>query len=192
MRTFALRLANECNMAFDRIQAIIQKVNDGNVNWMPVWSQGVLGTVQDDIAIAISPDLYAEVFLPALRVMAAHTEHTVLHWHDGCAAHLDVLLGVEDINVVQYGHDPNTGPFRGHLSRMCQIQAAGKRLFISCVEAEDAEFFISHLDPRGLMMIINTADDEASRQMIGQVREWTRKRAETISVKPMPFHGNVR
>jgi len=172
----ALRLAEECNRAFDLAYARIAPANDGSVNWMPCWSDRRMGTVQDDMAINFSPAMYREVFRPALREMAAHTEHTVLHWHDGCAHHLDALLEVDEIDLIQYGHDPNSPPFREGLANMRKIQAAGKRLFISCVEAEDVEFFIDRLDPRGLMMIINTANDAVSRRMIEKVREWTSRR----------------
>jgi len=141
-----------------------------------VWSDRRKGTIQDDMAINFSPAMYADVFAPALRLMAAHTEHTVLHWHDGCIHHLDTLLGIPEITLVQYGHDPNSPPLREGVADMRKIQAAGKRLFVSCVEAGDAEFLIDRLDPHGLMMIINTADDDASRRMEDDVRRWTARR----------------
>ena len=141
-----------------------------------MWSDRRLGTVQDDMAINFSPSMYAEVFAPALRAMAAHTEHTALHWHDGCARHLETLLGMEKIDMIQFGHDPNTPPFRQSLGLMQKIQAAGKRLFITCIEPEDVAFFIAHLDPRGLAMIINTCDDEASRRMEDNVARLTAAR----------------
>jgi len=56
---------------------------------------------------------------------------------------------------------------------MQQIQQAGKRLFISCVEAKDVEFFLTHLDPRGLTMIVDTADGEEALRMEEQIAEWT-------------------
>lgn len=176
MREFALRLARECNQAFDLAYAMISSRNDGTANWMPVWSNRCLGTVQDDMAINFAPEMYREVFLPALREMAGHTEHTVLHWHDGCSRHLDVLLELEEIDLVQYGHDPNSPPFRQGLDSMRKIQAAGKKLFISCVEAGDVEYFLDHLDPHGLFMIIDTATDETSRRMEDDVRRWTARR----------------
>ncbi|MCF7853385.1 MAG: hypothetical protein K9N51_01195 [Candidatus Pacebacteria bacterium] len=181
MREFALRLARECNHAFDLVYTRIARRNDGTANWMPVWSDRRMGTVQDDIAINFSPEMYAEVFLPALDVMAAHTEHTVLHWHDGCSQHLDNLLRLPEIDLVQYGHDPNTPPFREQVGAMRRIQEAGKKLFISCVESEDVEFFIDHLDPHGLMMIVNTSDDAASRAMEIDVRKYTEKRLQAMS-----------
>jgi hypothetical protein len=128
------------------------------------------------MAINISPEMYEEVFLPALSILAAHTEQTVLHWHDGCAHLLDSVLKIEDIDMIQFGHDPNSPSFRDSVHHMRKIQAAGKLLFISCVESEDAEFFIDNLDPAGLMMIVNTADDEASKKMCEDVRKWTSRR----------------
>ena len=178
MHDFALRLAGECNRAFDILFPIITAENDGQANWMPVWSDVQMGTVQDDMAINFSPEMYADIFMPALKEMAVHTKHTVLHWHDGCAQHLDSLLKVNEIDLIQYGHDPNTGSFRTKIQDMQKIQTAGKKLLISCVESEDAEYFIRHLNPQGLMMIINTADDKSSMKMVNQVAGWTKNGLE--------------
>ena len=182
MRQFALRLAAECNGVYDILNPMITRNNDGVVNWMPVWSDIEMGTVQDDMAINFSPRMYVDVFMPAIREMAQHTERTVLHWHDGCAHHLDNLLKIDAIDVVQYGHDPNSPPFRENTTDMQKIQAAGKNLFISCVEAADAEFFLEHLDPRGLLMIIDTENDEESARMEENVRAWTKRRMQSLEI----------
>ena len=176
MRALAIRLARECNQAFDRVYPLVSRYNDGIVNWMPVWYPGRMGTLQDDMAINFSPALYADVFLPALTIMAEHTDYTILHWHDGCRQHLDALLQVAAIDLIQFGHDPSSPAFRELIPEMRKIQAAGKLLFISCVEAEDVAYFIRHLDPRGLMMIINTADDKASHDMAEKIIPWTSQR----------------
>ncbi|MDD5708022.1 MAG: hypothetical protein PHR35_19055 [Kiritimatiellae bacterium] len=176
MRDFALRLARECNRAYDLVYPRVMRYNDGCVNWMPVWGDRRLVTAQDDMAINFSPEMYREVFLPALRETIGHSPRSVLHWHDGCAHHLDALLGIPELAVIQFGHDPSSPPFRRQLPCMQRIQASGKLLFISCVEAEDVEFFLRNLDPRGLMMIVNTADDAASARMAEDMRRWTRQR----------------
>lgn len=176
MRDFALRLVRECNRAFDIVYEKISTHNDGTANWMPVWCDAKMGTAQDDMSVSFSPEMYADIFLPAVEKMVALTEKSVLHWHDGCSQHLDRLLRVDEIDLIQYGHDPNTGSFRDKLASMRKIQAADKNLFISCVEADDAEFFIKNLDPRGLMMVINTENDSQSRKMEKKVAEWTRER----------------
>ena len=182
MRALALRLAEEANHAYDLVYPIVARRQDGVVNWMPIWSDQRLGTVQDDMAINLSPRLYADVFLPAVERMADHTEHTVLHWHDGAPQHLPALLKIDAIDLIQYGHDPNSPAFREKLPDMQAIQRAGKRLFISCVQAQDAQFFIQHLDPRGLMMIINTDNNEASKQMAADVGFWTQIRMKILGI----------
>jgi hypothetical protein len=173
MRELALRIAQEMNHAFDLVYKKISKVNDGSVNWMPVWADGPMGTVQDDIAILFSPQLYADVFLPAVRVIAGNTERTVLHWHDGCSPHLDNILELKELDVIQYGHDPNTGDYRDKLADMKKIQKAGKHLFIGCITPDEAKYFLQNLDPRGLLMIINTRDDQQSRQVLDALPQWT-------------------
>lgn len=178
---FALRLAEECNEAYDIIQGVVGEANDGSVNWMPVWSPERMGTVQDDLSINLSPRMYVDIFLPAIRCMSENTEKTVLHWHDGCAHHIDWIVAEDAIDLVQFGHDPNTGPFRGQLGQMRKIQASGKKLFISCVDACDAEFFVNNLDPRGLMMIVDTDSDDSSRRMREDLGEWTRRRLDAVA-----------
>ncbi len=186
MREFALRLAREANRAYDLVFPLVTAHNDGLANWMPCWSDRPLITVQDDMAINFSPAMYRDVFLPALREMAAHAEHTVVHWHDGCRQHLDSLLALPEIDLIQFGHDPNSPPFTQLIPDMQRIQAAGKCLFISCVEAGEVETFLSHLDPRGLSMIINTADAAASARLEDRLTEWTTRRLAELSGVPLP------
>ena len=192
MRDFALRLAAESNRAFDLLHPLLTAANDGLANWMPCWSDRPMGTVQDDMAINFSPAMYREVFLPALQLQAAHTEHTVLHWHDGCRQHLDSMLALDEIDLIQFGHDPNSPPFPELVPAMQQIQSAGKCLFISCVEAPDVEYFIRHLDPGGLSMIINTADTESSRRMQDQVRLQTNQRLTELENTDTPTPSPAR
>lgn len=180
MRDFAMRLAEECNSAFNIVFAKISAHNDGTANWMPVWSDFRMGTVQDDMSVNFSPEMYADVFFPAIQKMAGNTKKTVLHWHDGCSQHIDNILKINEIDLIQYGHDPNTGSFKDKIETMRKIQAAGKFLFISCVDMQDAEFFVKNLDPHGLMMIINTPDDKASARTEENVGIWTEDRLKEI------------
>ena len=138
-----------------------------------------MGTVQDDMAINFSPAMYQEVFMPAIRLMAAHTEHTVLHWHDGAAQHLDNLLKVDEIDLVQFGHDPNSPPYLELLPLMQRIQTWA-RCFSSGSEKPRAENFLMNLDPRGLYMIIETTDDEATLRMEEKVRQLTLQRLDEL------------
>ena len=67
--------------------------------------------------------------------------------------------------------------FVGGLPRMRKVQAAGKKLFISGgVPAGEAEFFIRNLDPRRLMVLIDTESDEASTRVADNVHRWTTER----------------
>ena len=54
---------------------------------------------------------------------------------------------------------------------MLKIQDAGKKLFISCVESKDADFFLEQLDHRSLAMIVNTKDDKESEQVYKKISE---------------------
>lgn len=167
----ACRLARECCGAFDVVAGKLMSRGDGMVNWMPVWCDRAMMTVQDDIAVTLSPGMYRDVFGDAVDILAAHAPACTLHWHDAAAPQAEVLLDVEAIDVVQFGHDPDQVDFRRHLPTMQRIQGAGKRLFISCVEHRDVDFFLDELDHAGLMMIVNTPDDESSRAMVDHIAQ---------------------
>ncbi|NIA07746.1 MAG: hypothetical protein GWP14_08980 [Actinobacteria bacterium] len=180
---FAIRLANEYMEAYDIFCPILTARNDGVCNWMPVWSDRPFMSVQDDLAINISPQMYQDIFLPALRRIAGYTGRSVLHWHDGARQHVDWIAGSEEFDVVQWGHDPASPPFRSALPDMRKIQEAGKLLFISCVEACDVKFFIDNLDPRGLAMIVNTTSDEESKKLEDYIAQWTTERFNLVSLQ---------
>jgi len=176
MREFASRLARECNEAYSICEKLISPYMDGAINWMPVWNKEKFVTLQDDMAINFSPQMYKDLFMPAMEILAQPAKFRVMHWHDGCAQHVTNILESKLVDVLQFGHDPNTGPHRNYLPQMQQIQAAGVKLFISCVQAADVEFFIQNLNPVGLMMIIDTVSDEASEQMRKDLPIMIRKR----------------
>jgi len=176
MHDFALRLAHECNKAYDILYPLITSHNDGAVINLPVWSYGRFGIVQDDAAINFSPEMYKDIFLPALTAQAAHTEHTALHWHDGSGHHLETLLGVDEIDLIEFGHDPNTGPVQGKINEMQAIQSAGKVLFIGCEGACDTKYFIDNLKPNSLIILIYTVSDDESKKMEEKVKKWVEEK----------------
>ena len=170
MREFSDRLANEASQAITVIMNEFGGEPNGYVNWMPFWSDKPMTTVQDDMAVNFSPEMYLDIFMPGLRKFASATERTILHWHDASAHHVDNLLECSDIDLIQYGHDPTTGDFKDGIETMKKIQAAGKKLFISCVEDKDTDFFIQNLSPVGLAMIVNVKDDAAAKIRLEKIR----------------------
>lgn len=171
MRDLALRLARECNQALEGAFARLER-QGWWVNWMPVGSVEPFPTVQDDMAVNFSPTMYRRVFGPALAEQGRFAPRCLLHWHDASAHHVPLLADMDAIQVIQYGHDPNTGPFREQLDAMRALQAADKRLLLACVEPEDAAFFLEHLDPGKLLLVVETPGAEASRRMSEFLAAW--------------------
>jgi hypothetical protein len=180
MRDFALRLAEESIQAYEILYGMMSKERDGDCNWLPIWSEKKLTSVQDDIAVNFSPEMYKEIFFPAIKKIAGHGERCSLHWHDGAAQHTDIICELEDVDHIQFGSDPSIPDFKSMLPSMQKIQNAGKCMMISCVKAEDAEFFIRNLDPGGLSMIIDVENDEEAKRMEENVVKWTAERLDSI------------
>jgi len=180
---FAMRLAGEYLEAYDAFYPLLISKNDGVSNWLPIWTDRQLISVQDDIAINISPEMYRDLFLPALRKIAGHAPLSSLHWHDGARQHLEWIVETPEIKLVQLGHDPASPSFTEMLGDMRKIQQAGKYLFISCVKANEVKYFIENLDLRGLAMIIDARNDAESAQIEKDIATWTRTRRSFIPEK---------
>ena len=71
MREFAIRLASESCEPLKLTVSRFSRIPEGYLNWMPFWSDSPMNTVQDDMAINFSPEMYADIFLPALKLIAS-------------------------------------------------------------------------------------------------------------------------
>lgn len=69
--------------------------------WMP--EKGIW--LQDDAVSVLSPQFYAEIFLPQVRRIAAAFPKIAFHLHGNVLWPVDLLLMVEEIDVLELNYD---------------------------------------------------------------------------------------
>lgn len=89
----------------------IPPIEGGYVNPFGVWAPGTVVRTQCDASSFLSPDQYAEWFLPYdIRICEA-VDYSVIHLHSGSLHTVDALLEVERPHAIQISLDPEpSGP----------------------------------------------------------------------------------
>jgi hypothetical protein len=140
----------------------------GSAGWAPFWSEGKFATIQCDFLALLSPELSRKYVIPALEEEAAFLDHCVYHLDGpGCLPHLDDILAIKDIDVIQWVPGAGKPPMHEWLDVLQKCQAAGKGLQMYNVYDLDTVKKISRaLRPEKLMYYLEVGtNDEAHRVM---------------------------
>jgi len=128
----------------------------GSIGWTPFWSDGRFATIQCDFICMISPDVFREHIRPALEEEAAFLDHCVFHLDGpGALPHLDDILAIKDIDVIQWVSGAGQKPMWQWLDVLKKCQAAGKGLQLYDLTCEQAQQLHRELDPVGLVYCVN-------------------------------------
>jgi len=127
-----------------------------------------------DFSYMISPADFDDFFLPGLRKEIRHMEAKVYH-RDGPGSlnHLDSLLAVQGLNMIQWVYGEGNGRATDHLGIFKKIQSAGKSIQIQYVDMDEVDTIIDALKPNGVWMHVNAANDEEARAVLKKVKKWT-------------------
>ncbi len=117
--------------------------------------------VQCDFAALISPRRMEEFCLPDIRALCRRLDTSILHLdgHDA-VRHLDALLGIPELDAIQWVPGAGKPPAVGWLPMLKRVQQAGKSLHIYAA-AVDVPRILEELSPSGLM--ISVEDEFRSR-----------------------------
>lgn len=133
----------------------------GSISWIPFWCEGRFGAVQCDFLCMISPELSRRYVLPAIEEEAASLDHCVFHLDGpGALVHLDDLLSIEDIDVIQWVPGAGQPPPHEWVDVLKKCQQAGKGLEIDGQTAETIKRLHGELDPRGVVYCMNVRSVE--------------------------------
>lgn len=174
VRELADRLADVWKQYYDiQVEMLRPYADNGSCVWLPLWGPGRVGIVQDDLGCLVSADDYQRCVLPSIRTMLAHVDHGVYHFHAAARHLLDLLLAVPELDVIQYGVDPNTPPITECIDDLLRIQRAGKGLFVGIVEPDQVKALMDALDPTFLVLLIQCDTHPEARDIIAKVEQWT-------------------
>ena len=141
--------------------------------WIGIWSDRPSIDLQSDFSCLISPRMFATYFLPSLEQQTRWAERTIYHL-DGPNAirHLDALLTLPRLTGIQWVPGAGAAPMSHWIRLLQRIQAAGKRLVLSC-EPWEVEILLTELEPEGLLLSTHCDTEEEARALLTKVPRWT-------------------
>jgi len=138
----------------------------GTIGWTAFYSPRKFAMMQCDSACMISPEMFRRWVLPALEEEAAFLDHSIYHYDGpGALQHLDMVLGIKELNGVQWVQGAGNGRQTDWLDLLKTIQAAGKCLHVP-VNAEEARFLHRHLRPEGAFYEVHCRTEEEARDLL--------------------------
>ena len=126
---------------------------DGWVTAYGVWTEGTNAVTQCDLAIMISPQMYAEFLVPCDEVICASLATPIIHIHTGCIHLLDPILTVESFAAIEISIDPHGPDVHQLIPHFQEVQRRGKPLFIQAygsLTQPELDVLLQALSPRGL------------------------------------------
>lgn len=145
----------------------------GSIGWLPFWCAGRFATVQCDCLALMGPEMGRKYVLPALEEEASFLDHCVYHL-DGppCLPHLDDILSIKDIDVIQWGPGAGQPPVPEWMDVLRRIQKAGKILMLYDIhDLETLKRLARELRPEGAFYWLGMPDRGETLRAV----EWLQK-----------------
>jgi len=152
---------------YDAVYEAGQMNDRGTIGWAPFYCQGKFACLQSDIICMIGPEQFRRFVLPALIEEAAFLDHSCFHL-DGTGAliHLDGILSIKDIDVIQWVPGAGSPPQIEWLDLLKKIQDAGKGLHIHDCSPDTVKIFHKQLRPEGVLYDVKASSREEADELI--------------------------
>lgn len=117
----------------DESQTLLESCNGGvSCSWIGVLSKRPYATSQCDFSVMLSPPLFEELALPAIRNEAARIGRTAYHL-DGIQQikYLDSILAIPEVRAIQWPPYPGYSILKGDLDELIRKVIESGRRFVS-------------------------------------------------------------
>ena len=176
VREFELHLMKIWIEVYDKFYGIINKVAEGSTGWFPLWAPGRFYPVQNDFSYMISPQMFRDIFLPAIEVQTEHLDYSLYHL-DGVEAfaHLEALCELPKLQAFQV--QPGAGkpnPLH-YMDILKKVQRAGKNLHIT-IPCNEVETALENLSSRGLFIDTSCQTEEEAKYLLKNLEKWSKVR----------------
>lgn len=139
--------------------------------WMNTWSKGKHMQLQCDLSVMISNEIFREYIVDELVDTAGWLDNAIYHM-DGIeqTRHLDAILEIPDINMIQWVQVAGQPPATECLSALHKIQKAYKGIVI-CISKRQIKDLLDNLSPNGLHLIVSDAASPEEADYLVKVAE---------------------
>lgn len=136
-------------------QAGGMNTDTGSLGWIPFWCEGKFASIQCDFICMVSPEIGRKYIIPALAEEASFLDHCAYHLDGpGALPHLDDILAIKDIDVIQWVSGAGQKPMWEWLDVLKKCQAARKGLQIYGIPIEQIKALHKELDPTGIVYCV--------------------------------------
>jgi len=141
--------------------------------WLPAWWPGRANVIQCDYIALISTEMVEEFFLESIIAEAQWHDRAIFHL-DGPDAvrHLDLLLGIPEIQAIQWVPGAGALPMTRWIPLLKRIQAAGKSLHLS-IWPHEVRTLLEELRPEGLMLSTRVGSEAEANDLLERAAVWS-------------------
>ena len=93
----------------DLQRAEATKILDGCITGFGLWMPGkCMGQLSEDVSVMLSPEIYEEHFLPALKNCVADYDSAMIHVHSLGHRMIPMFASIDQIKLMEISSDPNS------------------------------------------------------------------------------------
>ena len=161
------RVQNFYRRFFEDIVRVGDMLKRGSIGWCPQYSRGRFAAVQCDAICLISPEQSSRFVIPFLVDECDAHDHVTYHY-DGKEAlpHLDRILAIEGIDVIQWVPGDGAPRTIEWMELLHKIQAAGKGLWLYDWTVDEIKSRFKELKPEGLCFSVNAASEDEAEELL--------------------------
>jgi len=158
---------------YETFYSIIHDAGEGTTCWFRLWSPGRFYAAHNDLSYMISPEMFRQVFLPAIERQTQFLDHTVYHV-DGVGSfnHVPALVELPRLQALQILPGAGKPSPLHYLDTLHLVQEAGKNLHIT-IAPEEVEDALELLSARGLFIQTRCDTEEQARDLLKKAENWS-------------------
>ncbi|NLG25988.1 MAG: hypothetical protein GX558_11565 [Clostridiales bacterium] len=143
-------------------------------SWTPLIHDGAFYIPSNDFSCMISKEMFDEVFLEGIRQECRFYERSIYHLDGpGALRHLDSLLGIEELDAVQWVCGAGREGYARWVKVYQKIQAAGKGIQLGC-DVSELPLVFETLKPEGVWFagISGISDEREAQAAVDRITRW--------------------
>jgi hypothetical protein len=129
----------------------------------------------NDFSALVSPKMYSEFFLAGIIAECQFLERSIYHLDGpGALRHLDCLLGIRELDAVQWVPGAGREGFAKWVNVYQKIQAAGKSIIVYC-DVDELPLLMQTLKPGGLALSIKgMLNSGMAANILSNLQTWSK------------------
>ncbi len=128
------------------------------IGFYDIWAPGPCLWLQDDNLVLFSPEMYREYFLEFVAAVTALTPYNLIHLHPVSLHHLDSLLDIPTLAVIEVNREMTEKAFSELVPTLRRIQERKLLDVQGVISPEDLDLLMESLSPAGLQVKCLTED----------------------------------